>query len=292
MQYSSDGKEASGTIRRLLQGHLATVAPLVAIAVIAALTTSALAGRWRTAVAGPEVIVLGSGDALSVLVRSGPSRLLVASGRDIDDFDRAYGSVLRPTIARLDILIIAATGQEMLVPERLVSRNVGRTILGIRPVGTGQLTGTLAEADVQVMRQPTTIRLNGGVSVSVNPSSDAHSPSPWHILVTYGGSRVLIVPEADSARPVPGVLSAMVVIGKSDFSEASPVNSGGFIVRGKDASDMLRVTTVFDRASTAAPVWVVHDSEFLRLKLGDGHVEIDRADARQLRQPVEEQEDV
>lgn len=265
-------------------------APLVAAFVAAALITAGLAGQWRLGTSGPEVVILGSGGGLSVLVRSGESRLLIASGSDIDDFDRAYGSVLRPTISRLDILVVAGTGPDLAVPERLVSRGVGRAVLGMRPIGSGQATGLLADANVEIVRSPRSVHLHDGVTVALEPYPDPTAPDAWSVTITRDDARLLIVPTLDGS-PTLGTrqaLSALVVTGGADVSTLSDISAGGVIVRGKTALPLLRVTDELAGGTSATRVWPVHDSEALSIRFRDGHLEIDNANARQLKAPTSE----
>jgi hypothetical protein len=260
-------------------------APLLAIAMVAAVATSALAGQWRADATRPEIIVLGSGDSLSVLVRAGASRLLIASGDNIDDFDRAYGGILRPTISRLDILIVTGAGQQLLVPERLSDRGVARTVFALRPIGLGQSTGALARAAPRVIKYPTAITLNEGVTVSIDPYPIAASPDTWSVSIVHGTSRVVIAPALEAIPGGASPPSTVIVAGGLDRETLHASQASAVITRGREARDVLRLTKEVGPTSGATRVWVVHDSEFLRIRLKRGAVEIDHSNARELLPP-------
>ncbi len=256
--------------------------PLLAICVTAALVTSVVAGEWRAGARAPEIIVLGSGNSLSLLVRSGDSRLLIAAGMNIDDFDRAYGAILRPTISRVDVLVVSGMGPQLQVPEQLVSRQTARAVFSMRPMGEGQTTGALASANATVVRRATTIRLSGSVTVRLTPAVDSTDSESWQVLIEHRNSRVLMVSNglvAEQAK-VPGAV--VVVAGDITNQQVQRLGAAGLVVRGNEARGLLDVTTAYVPASTATPVWMVYDSEFLRLELDEGKILVRHVDPRLL----------
>lgn len=258
--------------------------PLLATTVVVALCTSLVAQEWRTAVGRPEIIVLGSGSHLSVLVRAGQTRLLIAAGDDTDAFDRAYGHVQRPTAPRLDLLVIAGTGRQLVVPERLVDRGIARQVLALRPPGADVQAGVLAESEVAVVRQRSDIRLHDGVTVSLDPLPDYREPESWTVTVSRHATRVLIIPNNDAVPVLAGhgPVSSLIVLGRTDFQSLQTLETGSITVRGDDAEAGLQATAD-DPAATSGPwVWAVHDSEALRLSFGEGHLRIPSDGARRL----------
>lgn len=262
--------------------RLRAMAPLLAIAIVAAIATTTLAGQWRADATRTEIIVFGSGDSLSVLVRAGASRFLIASGDNIDDFDRAYGGILRPTISRLDILIVAGAGPQLVVPERLAHRGIARTVLALRPIGLGQSNGTLARAAPRVIQNPTAITLNDGVTVSLDPYPIAALPDAWTVSIVHGTSHVVIAPALEAIPVGIPPPSTVIVTGGLDGDSLQASQASAVIARGQDARDVLRLTKEIEPSSIAMRVWVVHDSEFLRIRLNPGALEIDHSNAREL----------
>ncbi|MGI8644685.1 MAG: hypothetical protein ACR2LS_11305 [Thermomicrobiales bacterium] len=270
----------------MLVSRVHALAPLLVVTVLSALAVSALASQWRTAVSQPEIVVLGSGNSLSVLVRSGQSRLLIAAGDDIDSFNRAYGSVLRPTISRLDVLVVAGSGRQVVVPERLVMGQVGRSVLSMRPIGAGQSNGALHQSDVTVLRHSTEVQLTADLTVTINPYLDEVSADLWSVTMRNKDSRVVVVPslEAIPADSLPA--SAVVVTGQANTEGLITANARAIIARGSDAGDLLPLTTNVTTTSFAAQLWMVHPGEHLRIRLADGHIALEAAHARQVRYDV------
>ena len=61
-------------------------------------------------------MLLGSGNRLSLLVTDGPARLLLATGDSPIDYENALTDV-RPIFARrVDVLLVAGSGNTLLVP--------------------------------------------------------------------------------------------------------------------------------------------------------------------------------
>lgn len=258
--------------------------PLLATAVVVALCTSLVAQEWRTAVGRPEIVVLGSGSHLSLLVRAGQTRLLIAAGDDIDGFDRAYGHVQRPTAPRLDLLVIAGTGRQLVIPERLVDRGVARQVLALRPPGADVGAGVLAEREVTIVRQRRDIRLHDGVTVSLDPLPDHREPDAWTVTVSRHATRLVIIPNNDAVPALAGhgPVSSLIVLGRTDFQSLKTLDTESIIVRGDHAEAALQATAD-DPAMTSGPwVWAVHDSEALSLSFGEARLRIPSDGARRL----------
>ena len=71
---------------------------------------------WLQELTAPQVVLLGSGNRLSLLVTDGPARLLLATGDSPIDYENALTDV-RPIFARrIDVLLVAGSGSTLLVP--------------------------------------------------------------------------------------------------------------------------------------------------------------------------------
>ena len=68
---------------------------------------------WLQGLTAPQVVLLGSGNRLSVLVTDGPARLLLATGDSPIDYENALGDV-RPIFARrIDVLLVAGSSDKI-----------------------------------------------------------------------------------------------------------------------------------------------------------------------------------
>lgn len=258
------------------------IAPLMAASIVAMLATSLVAQEWRHAVAGPELAILGSGSRLSALIRAGETRVLIAAGDNIDEFDRAYARVQRPTAPRLDILIVSGTGRHLLVPERLVARGAARQVLSLQALGSDVRTGVLADEQIPTIRQRREIRIDDDVTIAIDPVSDYQSVGAWAITVSHRSMRILIVPDADTVQSAvgSGSVSSLVVLGKMDFRTPSQ-QSQSVVVHGDQAQAAIQAST--DDPLTSGPwLWTVHDSEALVMVFKDGALRVPRSGVRRL----------
>jgi hypothetical protein len=258
------------------------IAPLAAVSIVAMLAASLVAQEWRNAVAGPELALLGSGSRLSALIRAGETRVLIAAGDNIDEFDRAYARVQRPTAPRIDLLIVAGTGRHFLVPERLVARDAARQVLTLHAIGADARGGVLTDEQIPTIRQRREIRIDNDVMIAINPVSDYLSAQTWAITVMHRGMRILIVPNADALQSADRSrsVSSLVVLGKMDFRTPHR-ESRSIIVHGDQAQAAIQAST--DDPTTSGPwLWTVHDSEALVMAFKEGALLIPPSGARRL----------
>lgn len=254
----------------------------MAASIVATLAASLVAQEWREAVAGPELALLGSGSRLSALIRAGETRVLIAAGDNIDEFDRAYARVQRPTAPRLDFLIVAGTGRHLLVPERLVARGAARQVLTLHQLGADARGGVLAEAQIPTIRDRREMRIDNDVTISIIPVSDYRPAQSWAITVSHRGTHVLIVPTAEA--PLSAVssrsASSLVVLGKMDFGMPYP-QSQSIIVHGDQAQAAIQASTA-DPSASGPWLWTVHDSEALIVTFDEGALELPSSGARRV----------
>lgn len=262
------------------------MAGLAAIFTTSAAATTLLAGHWGAVTGAAGVIVLGSGSALSVLIRTGRARLLIAAGDDPDAFDRAWASVARPTAPRLDILLSAGSGAAAAVPEHVLRRRRPGTALAIVPPGVAARESALAGEGVTTLRHSIRITLPGAVSVDVEPPV-IPGDDRWHVVVGHGGSRVVIVPslrEMGQGTDRGGVSATVVLTGPRDEVAVVP-GTGSLVVaatpRGTCPFEGARPVTDDDPAGDhdARLAWVIGEGDAIGARFESGRVAFERRGA-------------
>ena len=172
---------------------------LFALAVFLAAEGAALAGGvlLRGRLDGHEVVVLGSGRSLSVLVTAGEARLLVAAGDDATAFGNAWRRWTGPIPSpRLDILLIAGddTGT--------VGRAAGDRL---RPRWTAALADVAPGQGDRValpLETPRRLRLDRDLSVTVERGPERPenaSNDRWRVLISRGRTLIAVVPNGAAA---------------------------------------------------------------------------------------------
>jgi len=195
--------------------------PCVLAIVAGAVATVAADAAWRAELRRPQVVLLGSGRQLSVLVTAGQSRLLLATGDDPVAFGNAAAQVLRPTTPRLDVLLLAGHGPSSLVASRLLAERRAAFVAALGPLVSPDDTGTPVPSGVPVLTSARRFRLADGVAVTVetapgvNAANDDPSPA-WRLLVQRAATTVVVLSDGDAGErfpPVPGA-TALVVAGR------------------------------------------------------------------------------
>ena len=120
---------------------------------------------WLQELTAPQVVLLGSGNRLSLLVTDGPARLLLATGDSPIDYENALTHV-RPIFARrVDVLLVAGSGDTLLVPLAAHGDSHVRSATALAPLPRS------AEAEamgaVPSFSSPQRIRLGPSVQVTV-----------------------------------------------------------------------------------------------------------------------------
>lgn len=195
---------------------------LVALAtcVAAAILTAAFGIVWARGTQTPRVTVLGAGKQLSVLVTSGNARVLIAAGDKSTAFANAWSRAHPPTTRRLDVLLLAPSGQDIGFAARARSLTDARRIyvIGLLPARDAVAAGLTA---IPPLPAPSRISLPGDVSITVEQDEvpDAKNPTgtdlAWRAVVRHGATAVVVLRKgADAARfPTVGPTAALIVAG-------------------------------------------------------------------------------
>jgi hypothetical protein len=242
---------------------------------------------WLQEIAAPQVVLLGSGSRLSLLVTDGPARLLLATGDDPIEYENALTHV-QPIIARrVDLLLIAGSGDTLRVPLAAHADSHVRRATALAPLPHS------AEADaigaMPSFSSPQHIRLGPSTDVTVETAfpfgADTGADFPaWRATVQHGQTRVVVLSDgpAVSLFPPPSAPSVLAISGADpaaawDLSPAVAFVANSEMIGG----DEMRAAFT---ASRRPPQWGyrVFPGEALRLRFVAGGVELPSAPANRL----------
>jgi hypothetical protein len=234
---------------------------------------------WMRDLAAPRVAILGSGNQLSLLVTDGPARLLLATGDDPIQYENALTRV-RPIFARrIDVLLMAGSGESLLVPLAAEADAHVRMSMAIAPLPPSAEASAIGP--VAAFTAPRRITLGPSVAVTIETAlpfgADEEETFPsWRATIEHGETRVVVLSDGDAAAlfPPDSPASVLVVSGAAAASAwgnspAAAIVANGAVVSGSALREALG-------ASPRPPRWafLVHSGEALRLTFIEGGIEI------------------
>jgi len=203
--------------------------------------TAAISVAWANDLASPRVTVLGAGNRLSLLVTAGEARLLIATGNDATHFGNALAQARHPTTRRIDILLVAGQGDDLIAPASIRNDASVRYAAAITPLDGAPAAFVTAGEGLPPLATPRRFRLNDEISVIVEThQSDAVGDTPaaaaWRVLVRRGATTVVVLSDgmAASAFPSPGAVAAVVVAGENPPAAWSSMPAPILILGGSD----------------------------------------------------------
>ena len=204
---------------------------------VSATATAALTAAWATTPDAPTVTILGAGNRLSVLVTAGNARLLIATGNDATAFGNALARAQHPTSKRVDILLVAGQGNDLIAPASIRDSERNRFAAAISPLSGAPAAFATAGEGLPPLETPRRFLLNDEVSVVVERSQSEVAPDPaWRVLVQRGLTTVVILSDGTAASqfPTAGAVAALVVAGKQPLAAWSAVPSPVLILGWPD----------------------------------------------------------
>lgn len=265
--------------------EIVTTAMLVfAIALAGCIATFTL---WLQDLSAPQVAILGSGNRLSVLVTDGPARLLLATGDSPIDYENALTRV-RPMFARrIDVLLVAGTGNTLLVPLAARGDTHVRTSAAIAPLPRSPETE--AVGPIASFSSPQRVRLGPSVQVTVETAlpfgADAGVVFPaWRATIEHDATRVVVLSDGSAAALFPpGAAPSVLAVSGDDPASAWELSPAVAFVANAGAIDGPGMRAAFTE-SRHPPQWGVRvfPGEALRLKFVAGGVELPSEPAQRL----------
>lgn len=203
------------------------------------LLAAALGVVWARESAHPRIVLLGSGDGVSVLVASGDARVLIATGSDPAAFAAALESARQPIQRRIDVLLVAGRGDGLLVPAYIgadphvrMAASLGR--LAVRG-------DAAALADLPALTESRQIILAGEVAILLEATmvpdqgGEASEAWAWRAIVSRGDARVAVLSDGGAAALFPPSPSPalLVVSGREPLAAiaaetGAPAHAVGF----------------------------------------------------------------
>ncbi len=234
---------------------------------------------WMNDISGAQVAFLGSGNRLSLLVTDGPARLLLATGDDPIAFENAL-SRFQPLFARrIDILLVAGDGHDLLVPlaaHRDPHIRTTATLASLPPSAEAEAFGTLS-----ILSLPKRIRLGPSVSVTMETAwalgDEPNDTFPaWRALIERDASRIVVYSNGEAASLFPPARGAAVVA-VSGPDPAAAWGAGPAISLVANAEEMTGPDMRGAFAQSARPPqwgYRVAPGEALRLRFVEGGVSL------------------
>ncbi len=213
---------------------------LGAVLLCCALLVGAVAGAFAVVrETGNRIQVLGSGDAVSVLITAGQSQLLIVTGNDRTSFGNAIDRATRGPGNAPDILVVAGSGDLLVAPAYALELFDPNGRYAAHPIHTRESNEPrLANLD-PVPANPVRMTLADSVAVVIEstpvPSDD--DTYAWRATVTHQSTRVAIVSEGGhvSLFDWPSPVSALVVAG---IASGAPARVSGAQVIVGAASEL------------------------------------------------------
>lgn len=171
-----------------------------------------------------RVVVIGSGNAVSVLVTGGEARLLLAAGDDPTAFSNGWRRWTGPLpVSRVDVLLVARIGDDQAVALDALEELSPRWIAAVAPLDPGTSGGQTAPPLVGPVR----FRLGAHLTVTAEAATaNAGGAEPtqrvWRLLIERNQTVVAVVPDGASAAHFAWdrTVSALIVL-RSAVPEAT-----------------------------------------------------------------------
>jgi hypothetical protein len=264
-----------------------TVTTAALVFLVAAAGTVAAFTFWLQDLTAPQVVLLGSGNRLSLLVTDGPARLLLATGDSPIDYENALSTV-RPIFARrIDVLLVAGSGSTLRVPLTARGDAHVRSVTALAPLplsAEAEAIGPIAS-----FSSPQRVRLGPSTQVTVETAlafgadTDAEFPA-WRATVEHGETRVVVLSDGPAAALFPPATAPSVLaVSGADPAAAWDLSPAVAFVANADLIDGPDMRAAFT-GSRRPPQWGyrVSPGEALRLKFVPGGVELPSEPAHDL----------
>jgi hypothetical protein len=211
----------------------ATLVVALAAAATGFATTVAIGFSGSRVYDRPAVIVLGSGNNLSVLVTDGPARLLLAAGDDSAAFGNALAKTRPLGRDRIDVLLLAGTTNDVTFLSRARRTAEGRHV---EALGNPELIGALGLPADALLLSPRRFQLTRETHVTVETvdrSETAEGPSfAWRATIDHGTTRLLVLSDGRAVGDFASVgpVSALLVGGEHAVESLSQVDTQVLVV--------------------------------------------------------------
>ena len=263
------------------------VTTAVLVFLVAAAGSVAAFTFWLQDLTTPQVALLGSGNRLSLLVTDGPARLLLATGDSPIDYENALTHV-RPIFARrVDVLLVAGSGDTLLVPLAAHGDSHVRSATALAPLPRSAETDAIGA--IPSFSSPQRIRLGPSTQVTVETAlpfaadADAEFPA-WRATVEHGETRIVVLSDGPAAALFPPATAPSVLaVSGADPAAAWDLSPAVAFVANSEMIDGPEMRAAFTE-SRRPPQWGyrVFPGEALRLRFVPGGVELPSEPAHDL----------
>lgn len=240
------------------------------------LLVAALGMVWARESGQPRVVLLGSGGTVSVLVISGDARVLIATGSDPAAFATALEAARQPVQRRIDVLLAAGRGDDLLVPAAIAADVHVRMVATLGQLDAGPDHASLA--DRPALTEGRNVTLGGDVTVLLEarpiPGEDDADPGrwAWRATVSRGDARVVVLSDGPAAALFgPPVAPGLVVVAGRDPLAAMAPGTGTGSPALAFADRALSPRTMRQAAATVPAHWAIRvfDGEAIFIPLSN-----------------------
>lgn len=250
------------------------------VAIVLAVTTFAIPA-WTAARSSPRVVLLGSGSALSVLILSGDTRVVIAAGDDPAAFGTAFGGAIALAGGRIDLLIVGATGKELAVPADLAHGSDVRQVVRLGAPHPAAETGDLPD-DLPQVPPLARIDVAPGLAATIEtveipkPDEPGDFDLAWRAEIRYSAATVTVLSAAEDAGQFAPLDSRGVLVAASgdELGALLPSPAGALVVSAKDVDGGELRANLPPLLLADLPTVRVHSGTAVTLLLTEGGVEL------------------
>ena len=178
-------------VRSVRARHLFVAGVLIGL-IVASTTTIVSARRY----AEPAIYLLGSGNALSALIVSESSRVLIANGNDPAALANAFGRARPDALRRIDLVILMPDATERLA-ERAVNLASPARVLAL-PNDRFHPGNRIDGRSIRPIDGLSSIQLGDNVSLTIDPGADLG----WTIELSIDRAVIHVVEVVPMITPV------------------------------------------------------------------------------------------
>ncbi|MDQ3695237.1 MAG: hypothetical protein M3464_16640 [Chloroflexota bacterium] len=243
-----------------------------------AVAFAAISVVWAHELRSPRVTLLGSGaNALSVLVTTGGARLLIATGDQPIAFGNALERARHPIARRLDIVLIAGQGRDLLAPEAIAADPGVGYLATIGRLSPSPEATALAAGGINALTTSKRIQLDDHTTVDLDLETTAEGgETVWRATIRRQATAVVVLSSAVAASSFewPGPVSALVIAAGDEPESAWDATPAPVLAFPNEATSDAGPREFF--AARDGPVWAVRvaPGEAVRLGFGSNGLEL------------------
>ncbi|MCA9858379.1 MAG: hypothetical protein KC438_01585 [Thermomicrobiales bacterium] len=153
---------------------------------------------WASDVSTPRATLLGSQRGISVLVTSGPARVLIVNGTDPAALGNAISGARHPGLDRIDLLIVSGNGAASELAARTIALLRPRAVMTVGSASSLTGTGVIPR---KIIDRATEIELPNGVLITIDiwlAADGENDDVTWSATIERGGATIYWVADREA----------------------------------------------------------------------------------------------